>query len=301
MSEKKDLIPIEDRVLALQELETLFAKAVRQRELVAQYIGEYLKPDRHYYTVSPGQKPSLTKEGAELICLPHALKAHYYLLSGPEAPPADNMPYQIVVKCGMEAGGKFAGESIGSASSYITRKDGAHKPRQNDPGLCHNATLKMAQKSAYIAATLNATAASEFFTQDLEDDQTSTVEQGESGGHWCALHKTVFFKKGKMKDFAHPIMGADGQNTGDWCNEQKSPSTEETEEMKHLRLQRQLFALLRGEKTLALTTEQCVEWCKARGVESTREVSIAELQRLIAEANVSIGAKVAPKKEGNKE
>src|SRR5207249_5814369 len=48
-------------------------------------------------------------------------------------------------------------------------RDGYHQPRQNDPGLGYNATIKMAQKSALCAATLNSTAASEFFTQDMED------------------------------------------------------------------------------------------------------------------------------------
>jgi hypothetical protein len=37
--------------------------------------------------------------------------------------------------------------------------------------------------------------------------------------HWCAEHKTVFFKKGRMKGYAHPIKDANGNDTGEWCNE----------------------------------------------------------------------------------
>ena len=37
--------------------------------------------------------------------------------------------------------------------------------------------------------------------------------------HWCSDHKTVFFKRGKMKTFAHPIKDEDGELTGQWCNE----------------------------------------------------------------------------------
>ena len=33
-------------------------------------------------------------------------------------------------------------------------------------------------------------------------------------GHYCTEHKTVFFKKGKMRGYAHPI-----GDTGEWCNE----------------------------------------------------------------------------------
>lgn len=32
--------------------------------------------------------------------------------------------------------------------------------------------------------------------------------------HYCKEHKTTWFKKGKMKGYAHPI-----GDTGDWCNE----------------------------------------------------------------------------------
>jgi len=216
--EGKELVVRGDKELALQELETHFAMATRQRQLLEDYIKERLKPGRHFYKVSAGQKDSLTKEGAELVCLAHALRGRYDVLSGPENPPLDDTPYQITVKCGFEASGKFAGEGIGSASSHVTTRDGEHKPRQKDPGLRHNATLKMACKSAYIAATLNSTAASEFFTQDLEDDHTGDFEQSEGKGHWCSVHKTAFFKKGKMKRYAHPVKGTDPVK---WCNEKE--------------------------------------------------------------------------------
>jgi len=219
-----------DKELALYELETAFALAVRQRELLENYIKERLHPDKHFYTVGdePGRKPSLTKEGAELICLPHNLKGHYEWLSGPDNPPMDDSPYQITMKCELENNGKFAGEGVGSASSMITRKDGTRVQRQKDPGLRHNATIKMACKSAYIAATLNSTAASEFFTQDLEDDQTGDFKKkADSDGkeHWCEKHHTKFFKSPKMKAYAHPVKNEDGSPTLDdkgkqiWCSE----------------------------------------------------------------------------------
>lgn len=206
----------EDKAVVIYELETRFAMAVRQRELLEDYIKKRLQPNKHFYTVGddPGRKPSLTKEGAELICLPHALKGHYHWLSGPENPPLDDTPYQITMKCELEANGKFAGEGVGSASSMVTKKTGERVQRQKDPGLRHNATIKMACKSAYIAGTLNSTAASEFFTQDLEDDQTGDTTKASQTGHFCKDHNTPFFKKGKMKNYAHPI-----GDTGEWCNE----------------------------------------------------------------------------------
>ncbi|NQT48678.1 MAG: hypothetical protein HQ578_06855 [Chloroflexi bacterium] len=229
MQEEKGLAIREDKAVMLYELETSFAMATRQRELLEDYIKERLKPSKHYYKVGDdsSRKPSLTKEGAELICLPHALKGHYEWLFGPNGPPLDTSPYQITMKCVLESSGKFAGEGVGSASSYLTTKYGEYKPRQKDPGLCHNATVKMASKSAYIAATLNSTAASEFFTQDLEDDNTGSDKEKKSptntGDHWCSVHGVEFFKRGKMRSFGHPIKDENGEDTGDWCHERSDP------------------------------------------------------------------------------
>ena len=110
-----------DKELALYELETRFAMAVRQRELLETYIKERLHPDKHFYKIGDeaGRKPSLTKEGAELICLPHNLKCHYEWISGPEYPPMDESPYQITMKCILENRNNFEGEGVGSASSMV--------------------------------------------------------------------------------------------------------------------------------------------------------------------------------------
>ena len=38
-------------------------------------------------------------------------------------------------------------------------------------------------------------------------------------GHYCAEHKVVFFKRGAMRGYAHPIEGTDPTK---WCNEPES-------------------------------------------------------------------------------
>ena len=118
----------------------------------------------------------------------------------------------------------FEGEGIGSASSHVTRKDGTRVVRMRDVGLRHNATLKMAQKSAYIAATLNATAASEFFTQDMEEgeDSRSDIESPKSTHPGpvspdkigvCPIHKKPF-REGKSGGYCSTKMP-----DGTWCKE----------------------------------------------------------------------------------
>jgi len=37
--------------------------------------------------------------------------------------------------------------------------------------------------------------------------------------HFCKEHGVVFFKKGKMKGYAHPVVDDGGDPTGEWCNE----------------------------------------------------------------------------------
>ena len=47
--------------------------------------------------------------------------------------------------------------------------------------------------------------------------------------HWCKEHKTAYFKKGNMKSYAHPITDAQGNKTGDWCNEPEPKKEAPTE------------------------------------------------------------------------
>lgn len=56
--------------------------------------------------------------------------------------------------------------------------------------------------------------------------------------HWCKEHQQVWFKKGKMKGYAHPVLDENGEQVYDeegkaiWCNEpveEKPKSKKETE------------------------------------------------------------------------
>ena len=177
------------------DLEQQFTLAVRQRELLSDYIKKQLVPGKHFYQRGD-QKPSLSKEGAEIILLPHNLAPDYEQTGGPDKPPEDGRPYQITVKCTLRRKGdptSFVGSGIGSAGSEHRSREGNYTPRQPDKYLCHNATLKMAQKSAMIAATINSTAASEFFTQDMSpEDGNVPGRAAESGPPSSATqpHKT---------------------------------------------------------------------------------------------------------------
>ncbi len=42
--------------------------------------------------------------------------------------------------------------------------------------------------------------------------------------NFCQEHQQAWFKKGKMKNFAHPIKDENGEDTGKWCNKPKDES-----------------------------------------------------------------------------
>ena len=56
----------------------------------------------------------------------------------------------------------------------------------------------------------------EEITEDMK--QEAVVDKTE---HYCKLHGTQFFMKGKMKSHAHPIKDENGNDTGEWCHEHK--------------------------------------------------------------------------------
>lgn len=54
--------------------------------------------------------------------------------------------------------------------------------------------------------------------RDVGESPQKGAQQATGGENWCAAHQTTWFKKGKMKGYAHPIKDENGKDTGDWCN-----------------------------------------------------------------------------------
>ena len=97
-------------------------------------------------------------------------------------------------------------------------------------------------------------------------------------GHYCAEHKVVFFKKGAMRGYAHPIEGTEPVK---WCNEPEGGGAEIPEEKKaELAFDPQEIGLwykeiglnyradkLKGAMGLALMTAYWVRMFTAIGIE----------------------------------
>ena len=96
-----------------------------------------------------------------------------------------------------------------------------------------NTILKMAEKRSFVDAVLHAGRLSDVFTQDIEDLRENEVIDGEGRtvedppedkSHYCKEHKTIWFKRGNMRQFAHPVKDSgyevkDNEGKTIWCNE----------------------------------------------------------------------------------
>jgi hypothetical protein len=159
-----------------------------------------MRPDVHYGKIPGTDKPSLLKPGAELLLMTFQLAASYETEPLTEG---DEVAYRVTCKI-HGPNGQFLGSGQGICSSNETkykwrkpvcdeefedtpkdrrrekwtsywnkesRRRESFKAKQvrTEPADVENTVLKMAAKRALIAATLQVTAASEVFTQDLEE------------------------------------------------------------------------------------------------------------------------------------
>jgi len=127
------------------------------------------------------------------------------------------------------------GEEIGGAEAYCMRdeakwgmrakyeyQDGNRVKVGDEPVPWHQ-LASMAQTRAGSKALRNKEAwiavLAGYKTTPAEE-MSGTETSGQPSGqpqtaeHWCAEHNTAYFKRGKMKSFAHPI-----GDTGEWCHE----------------------------------------------------------------------------------
>lgn len=171
---------------------TLSAGEIRAQVNLIQEVMQAVMQKGQHYGVIPGcgDKPSLFKPGAEKLMSTFRLSAEPIVedLSGP-----DEMRFRVTVRICSQLSGQFLGAGIGEASSneekYKWRraysanefdkapedrrrvKYGKYEDKQvrTNPADVANTVLKMAKKRALVDGVLTVTAASDIFTQDIED------------------------------------------------------------------------------------------------------------------------------------
>lgn len=191
--------------LILQEQKPLTADEVRNQVNVIQHVmRQVMQKDVHYGVIPGCKQPSLFKPGAEKIM------ATFRLAADPEVTDLstdDMIRYQVKVRL-TSPSGTFVGSGIGECSSgedkYKWRsavckeefeetppdrrrekwKKYGNKPAfkqqqvRTEPADLANTILKMAKKRAQVDAVITATAASDCFTQDVEDLPEEYIDDG---------------------------------------------------------------------------------------------------------------------------
>lgn len=164
------------------------------RSLVVQVMREVMKENVHYGIIPGCDKPSLWKPGAEILFSTFRISADPVITN---LSTADEVRYQVMVYA-TSASGQPLGSSVGECSSsedkYKWRKAVCSEEWEQLPDTrrrlkwkrgqkgfyqvqqvraeiadCANTVLKMALKRAFVGLALQVTAASDVFTQGIED------------------------------------------------------------------------------------------------------------------------------------
>lgn len=157
--------------------------------MVQEVMKAVMKPDIHYGVIPGTDKPTLYKQGAEVLCMAFRVSDTY---SVEDLSTADIVRYRVTCTGRHQVTGTVLGAGMGEASSgeekYKWRKAwddefeatpdnlrrvkmGKYKTKQvrTEAADLANTILKMANKRAKIAMTINVTACGDMFGQDLED------------------------------------------------------------------------------------------------------------------------------------
>ena len=192
------------------ELKPLTALEIRAGvNLIQEVMASVMKSGTHYGVIpGAGNKPTLLKPGAEKIM------ATFRLSVDPEAEDLSTggfIRYRVKARL-IWPSGRFAGAGVGEASTEeekykwravvseaewnatpeTDRRTKFKKPYQNqpteikqvktNPADLANTVLKMAKKRALVDAVLTVTAASDIFTQDIEDIPEEILQKKETSG-----------------------------------------------------------------------------------------------------------------------
>lgn len=183
---------------------------VAQVRLIQEVMKAVMKVDEHFGVIPGTKKPTLYKPGAEKLLVTFRIAAESPNVEDLSTP--DSVRYRVTRKGQSIISGVFVGAGVGECSSdeekYKWRRpvcdeeydetpvdrrrevwkrvSGSNtkiKQVRTNPADVANTVLKMADKRAYVALALQTTAASDCFSQDLEDlpeEVRESVVEGET-------------------------------------------------------------------------------------------------------------------------
>lgn len=162
-----------DNALTTVDYAPVSAKALQQQvNAIQEAMKQVMEKGVHYGTVPGcGPKPTLLKPGAEKICLMFRLAAEFQINKTELG--NGHREYEIVCTL-RDHTGRAVGQGVGCISTmekkYRYRKNSKGNQIENpDIADTYNTVLKIGKKRAHVDATLTTTAASDIFTQDIEE------------------------------------------------------------------------------------------------------------------------------------
>ena len=182
--------------------------------LVQEVMRAVMKPEIHYGVIPGTDKPTLYKQGAEVLCMAFRVADTYHV---EDLSTTQTVRYRVTCSGVHQTTGVVLGSGMGEASSgeekYKWRKayqeefdatpadmrrikKGKYTTMQvrTEPADLANTILKMANKRAKIAMTINVTACGDMFGQDLEDMDEALrdhlTRHGEDAAHTPAKPTT---------------------------------------------------------------------------------------------------------------
>jgi len=187
---------MENKQLSVHEETRLTSsQVVANVRLIQQVMADVMKKDTHYGIIPGCKQPSLYKAGSEVLLTTFRIAVEPEVTN---LSTTDEIRYLVRVVGRHQISGIVVGIGVGEASSsedkykwrnavcddefeltpedrkrikYGRKQNGFYKAKQvrTNPADLANTILKMAKKRAQVDMTLTATAASDIFTQDIED------------------------------------------------------------------------------------------------------------------------------------
>jgi hypothetical protein len=181
-------------------------EVVNQVALIQKMMSAVMKKDEHYGVIPGcGNKPTLLKSGAEKLAMTFRFAPKYVINT--KCYDTGHREYEVIVSLSHILSGNFVGEGVGCCTTlenkyryrwqstekevpkeywdlrdksllggdqYVPRKSEGkwiifERIEHDNPADYYNTCLKMAKKRALVDAILTSTAASDIFTQDIED------------------------------------------------------------------------------------------------------------------------------------
>lgn len=171
-------------------------------QLMKKFVSSQLKEsiDGDYAKIPGTPKKSLLKPGAEKLLLLFKLGFKFSIIS--QVVDLIIGEVSFMVRC--EVYRKEDGVSVGEYIAFCSNKEKKYK--NQTPADIVNTILKMAEKRALVGATISATGASDYFTQDLEDMEKSKpvddsrFTQKPQNEHGCYVIPIGKFKDKKLSE-----------------------------------------------------------------------------------------------------